>query len=163
LSDWNIKRKTDGCNGCNRRFEENEEYFSILYDRNAEFIREDYCLDCWPSRDREGAFSFWKTRMPTKEEETKKLVDDAVILNFFLRLENETEERKKDFRYVLALLLMRKKKLKLLNVKREEDEEILVFNCPAESRDFEVAVRNLSEEQIQQLTEQVGQILNVKL
>ena len=160
MSDWSIQRGAQKCQVCPRQFAEHEEYFSALYDENRQFVRRDYCLECWKAQDKEAVYSFWKTRVPEKEEE-KKLVDDEVIMNFFLRLQGETDTAKVNFRYVLALLLMRKKKLKLEDIKYDERGEALVLKHREEGKEYVVYNPQLSEEQVDQVTEEVGQILNI--
>ncbi|MEW6356375.1 MAG: hypothetical protein AB1696_08625 [Planctomycetota bacterium] len=160
MSEWSIKRGDLKCEKCSRNFGQEEEYFSALYDENRQFIRRDYCMQCWNGHSPEQMFSFWKTRVPAKEEE-RKVVDDEVVMNFFQRLQGETDPMKVNFRYVLALLLMRKKVLKLEDIRYDEKGEALVLKQKGE--DGEVVVYNpqLTEEQIEQVTEQVGQILHV--
>ena len=160
MSDWSIKRGEFKCDKCSREFGEDEEHFSALYDENRQFVRRDFCLQCWNNREEGEMFSFWKTRVPAQEEE-RKIVDDEIVMNFFQRLRGETDPMKVNFRYVLALLLMRKKVLKLEDIRYDDKGEALVLKQKGE--DGEVVVYNpqLTEEQIEQVTEQVGQILNV--
>jgi len=161
--DWEIVKGQQKCQGCDKQFAEQEEYFSALYDQENKFVRKDFCTECWEKRGRESVYSFWKTRCIPEEKKVKKFVDDSVILDFFIRLQDATEPSKKNFRYVLALLLMRKKLLKFDDVKKGEGGEALVLSYPAEGRKFEVYNPQLTEEQIRQVTEEVGQILNVKI
>jgi len=161
--DWNITRGELQCSHCGKPFEEDEEYVSAIYDEETEFVRRDSCAACSAQIDRSDCFSFWKTRVPVKEQEQKKFVDDEVIFNFFLRLANEQDQLKRNFRYVLALFLMRKKQLKFKDVARSEEGEALVLHSSREQEDYEVHIPQLSEEEIVQVTEEVGQILNVRL
>ena len=160
MSEWNIKRGDQKCTACAHEFAEQEEYFSALYDENRQFVRRDYCLRCWDGQEREKMFSFWRTRVPVKEQETR-IVDDEILMNFFLRLQGETEPMKLNFRYVLALLLMRKKLLKLEDIRYDERGEALVLKHRDEDKRFVVHNPQLTEEQIQQVTGEVGKILNV--
>ncbi|NOZ21565.1 MAG: hypothetical protein GXP25_10810 [Planctomycetes bacterium] len=160
MSDWSIKRGELKCSKCSRDFEQEEEYFSALYDEDRQFIRRDYCLQCWNGRENDPVFSFWKTRVPVREQE-RKIVDDEVVMNFFQRLQGETDPMKINFRYVLALLLMRKKILKLEDIRYDDKGEALVLKQKGEEGEIAVYNPQLTEEQIGQVTEQVGQILNV--
>jgi len=162
-TDWDIRKGDKHCERCQKEFREEEEYFAGLYDENRQFVRRDFCLTCWEAVEKPSLYSFWRTRVPKKEEKAKLLVDDDIILNFFFRLENEQDQLKKNFRYVLALLLMRKKILKFKDVRRGEGGEALVLRQPKEGREFVVYNPQLTEEQIQKVTEEVGQILNVQV
>jgi hypothetical protein len=159
---WKIQRGERRCAACGREFAELENYFSALFDRGEAFDRLDYCTACWKGETPE-MFSFWQTRMPPKEEKRKLLVDDGVLVDFFLKLEGATDELKVNFRYILALVLMRKKLLKFADVKRGESGEFLVLEMPKEKQRFEIFNPQLSEEKIALLTEEVGKILNVQL
>ena len=161
--DWNITRGELTCAHCGKSFAEDEEYVSAVYDEKAEFVRRDYCLTCEGRVSREESFSFWKTRSPVKDKGPKKFVDDGVILNFFMRLQNEHDQLKRNFRYVLGLLLMRKRVLKFKDVERGEGGEALVLYSPREQEDYRVYIPQLTEEEIAQVTDEVGQILNVQL
>ncbi len=160
--EWKIQRGEKKCGACGKAFTELEDYFSALYDRGSEFVRGDFCAACWKGETPE-MFSFWQTRVPPKEERRKLLVDDGVLVDFFLKLEGATDELKVNFRYILALVLMRKKILKFVDVKRDEAGERLVMEMPKEKSRFEILNPQLSEEKIALLTDEVGKILNVQL
>ncbi|HUO08861.1 MAG TPA: hypothetical protein VM008_11210 [Phycisphaerae bacterium] len=85
------------------------------------FVRLDFCEKCWAEgkRPADGAggggltmFSFWKTTVPAPEQKKKLLVDDSVLMDVFARMEEKTEPQEIRFRFVLALILMRKRLLK---------------------------------------------------
>ena len=160
--DWQIARGERKCASCGREFQEEESYCSALYDRKTEFERQDFCTDCWNGETPE-MFSFWQTRVPPREAKKKLLVDDDVLLDFFRRLEGATDELKVNFRYILTLILMRRKVLKFTDVKRSDDTEFLVVELRREKTTFDVLNPQLDEQKIAQVTEEVGTILNVQL
>ncbi len=57
-------------------------------------------------------FSYWKTIVPVPEQKKKLLVDDSVLMDVFSRMEDKKEPQEIRFRFVLALILMRKRLLK---------------------------------------------------
>jgi len=160
-TEWRILRGEKRCASCGKQFEEKENYFSALYDRKTTFERLDFCAGCWKG-DTPEMFSFWQTRMPPKDEKKRLLVDDDVLLDFFRRLEGAEDELKVNFRYILALVLMRRKILKFTDVRRGETGETLVLSLPREKTIFEVRNPQLDEEKIARVTEEVGKILNVQ-
>ena len=163
ITDWDIQKSTLVCAATGRQFDEDEEIYSAIYDDGSTFVRRDYSLDCWPPEDMDQAFSYWKTRVPKKDGPVRRFVDDEVIFDFFRRLEGQTEPRKRHFRYVIALFLMRRKRLKFRELKRGDGELLMVLHDRITASDYEVPDPKLSEEQIQQVSEEVGQILNMKL
>ena len=78
--------------------------------------RMNFCPACWNSGKRPTApvemFSFWKTLVPESQKKAKTFVDDAVLLDLFNRLADREDILDLRFRFVLTLLLMRKRLLK---------------------------------------------------
>jgi len=161
--DWEIGRPGRCCAGCEHVFQEEEDVYSGLYDEQTQFARRDYCPACWDKQDKPKVYSHWKTRLPKRDEQPKRFVDDDVLIGFFTRLEGEEEPLKVNFRYVLALLLIRKKMFKFKTVRRDGAKEWLVLYDRREDRDCDVLNPNLTEEQVTQVTEECGKLLNVRL
>ena len=109
------------------------------------FVRVDFCQACWEGGRRpEGLspealglvepggggrlamFSFWKTTVQLPQQKKKLLVDDGVLADVFGRMEGKTEPQEVRFRFVLALILMRKRLLKY-----EGTEEAVASADPA--------------------------------
>ena len=86
-----------------------------------------------------------------------------MLMAFFERLATETEQEKVNFRFVLALILMRKRKLKYDSSKTENGKEIWRLRIAGEKEIVEVINPHLDEQQIQQLSSQIGNILQVEL
>jgi hypothetical protein len=95
------------------------------------FVRVDFCQVCWDAGRRPDQlsaealglvepgmiarlemFSYWKTTVPVPQQQKKLLVDDTVLVDVFQRMEGKTEPQEVRFRFVLALILMRKRLLK---------------------------------------------------
>ena len=92
--------------------EEGDEYYAVLLDRGDHFDRADCSAAHWTGPP-DGAFSYWKARVPVRAEKKRRLlVDDAVLVSFFTRLAREEESSKQEFRFVLALILMRRRLIK---------------------------------------------------
>jgi hypothetical protein len=86
-----------------------------------------------------------------------------MLMAFFERLENETEQEKINFRFVLALILMRKRFFKYDETKIEDGNEIWRLRVVGDKSFVEVVNPHLDEEQIEQLSSQLGEILHTDL
>ncbi|MCK4374756.1 MAG: hypothetical protein KAX19_05480, partial [Candidatus Brocadiae bacterium] len=75
-------------------------------------------------------------------------MDTDLMLEFFDRLERPDSDMKRTLRFVLALYLMRRKELKLVEVSRG-DTESLVLERRSSGDKVEVENPNLTEEQIE--------------
>jgi hypothetical protein len=159
--DWHIGKSAGVCCRCSNELPENRLFFSCLTDSGAEFQRQDLCVDCWEDRTPENLFCFWRTRRPA--EQKKQVVDTGLMMEFFDRLERADTDEKKVFRFVLALYLMRRKELKLLEIGRGRDAETLVFSRRSSGDKVEVTNPGLSEDQIQETAGQLSELLNAGL
>lgn len=153
--DWNISKGADRCLVCGKVFQEEEDFFSSLYADRYNLLRKDYCVTCWTNNQDHTFFSFWKTRMPTKEEPKKRQVDEGAILDLFLRLGEEPDPWARNLRYVLALFLLRKKHLKLKEQGTDEQGEFLILYYPEEDKLFHIYNPHLGEDEVARLNDEI--------
>jgi len=165
--DWNIAKSERRCARCGRGFSEEEEYYSALYDTGAEFERRDFCTACWEAPDTPPSgepFSFWKAEVPKADQPKKLFVDNNVIFDFFCRLASEEDQPvKRNFRYILGLMLMRKKRLKLKDVLRQNGKEYLVLRRSRTKEMHRVLDPKLTEEELLQVRAELTQILETEV
>lgn len=162
MEQWEVQRGAGVCAGSGRKLEPGEEYIAVLVDKGDRFERQDYSLAFWEQQ-RPEVFSFWKTRIPEPNQKKKLFVDDGVLINFFERLGQETEPLKVHFRFVLALILLRKKLLKYVDTRREDGREIWRMRLGKEDEVHEVVNPHLTDEQIQEVSGELSAILQGEL
>jgi hypothetical protein len=140
-------------------FTEGEAFFSAVFETPHGFERRDYSAEAWqgPPVD---ALCHFQTRSPRKEEARKKLfVDDDVLVNFFLRLAESDEPTKLRFRFVLSLILMRKRILKYERTLREDAGEFWEMRLMKDRSLHRVFNPSLDEAEIHELTGELSTIL----
>ncbi len=162
MGEWEINKPLGQCYGTGRKIEHGEDYFGALVETGEGLQRRDFCVDYWES-EKPDVFCYWKTRLPHPNQKKQIFVDDEMMLAFFERLEKETEQEKVNFRFVLALVLMRKRRLKYDATRFEDDKEIWRLRIAGDKQIVEVVNPHLDEEQIEQLSSQIGQILQTDL
>ena len=162
MSEWEINKPLGQCSGTEKTIEYGEEYFAALIETEEGLQRRDFCADYWESRKPE-VFCYWKTRLPEPGQKKQLFVDDQMLMVFFERLEKETDQEKINFRFVLALILMRKRILKYDETKTVDDQELWRLRIVGEKQIVEVINPHLDEEQIEQLSSQIGEILHTDL
>jgi hypothetical protein len=110
LLDFEVQRSTRRCAATDRPLEPGEPCYSMLEVQGAEVVRRDYCLDGWTSPP-ETAFAWWKSRVPEPATKKIKLAPNDVLLELFDQLADRPDQH--DMQYVLALLLLRRRVLRL--------------------------------------------------
>jgi hypothetical protein len=162
MADWTINKPLGECCGTGRTIEAGEEYFGALVEGEEGLERRDYSVEYW-EKEKPAVFCFWKSRLADPGEKKELFVSDEMLMAFFERLANEADPEKVNFRFVLALVLMRKRKLKYDATKMDGAKEVWSLRVVGEKDPVEVVNPHLDEEQIELLTSQIGQILQADL
>jgi len=148
------------CVATGRAFQEGEEFYTVLFEDGDSFRRADYSLDAWQGPP-EGSFCHFKSRVPIREKKRKLLVDDELLVNFFLRLSRETAPVRVRFRFVLALILMRKRLLKYQESVAEPDgEEVWTMILPRDQSPHRVVNPKMTDDQIEGVSRELTAILH---
>jgi hypothetical protein len=159
---WSISKRREACSYCGEEFRERGIFYSVLSeDEDEGLVREDFCPSCWEKFRTQPHFCFW--RCCREERAEKQVLDTEVMLSLFEQLEGALEERKRAFRFVLALYLMRRKELRLDKIARDGDAELMVFKRKGSGERVEVINPDLDEARIQQVSEHLTELLNASL
>lgn len=161
--------KSDGrCPACGKELLPEEEIVALAYNGEEELFRRDYHRACWdalnsaensPARDPE-VLGVWRTRVPRPEEKKKLLVDDSLIAGFFERLDGTNDPAKICFRYVLALILLRKKILVYEGMERRDDgTEVWKMRFKGDEAIHEVVDPHMDEDKIAQVSASLSEIM----
>lgn len=146
-----------------------EAYFAALRETSQGFERVEFtpaAWEAWPKEQKSGLLAFWRTTMPARDaserDKRRLLVDDEVLGELFRRLADVGEPEKLAFRFMLGLMLMRKKKLVFEGSDRDaEGREVWrVRFRREEGPPSEMIDPKLSESQLEEVGRQVGQILH---
>jgi hypothetical protein len=158
MNDYQLQPNSRRCCVSGRELKPGETYFTVLLDEHGGFVRREYSQEVWQGPP-EGAFSFWCGKVPVREQDRRPPVDDDMLLDCFTRLEGQNEPARVNFRYVVALLLMRRKRLKFEDARTEAGREVLRLRCVATKAVHEVVNPALSDEQTQAVQEEVFKVL----
>ncbi len=162
MDDWEVRKPLGRCYGSGKTIEAGEEYFGALVETEEGLERRDFCADYW-EQEKPAVFCYWKTRLPEQGRKKQLFVDDEMLMAFFERLAGEEDQEKVNFRFVLALILMRKRLLKYDSTRTEDGREVWRLRVVGEQAYTNVVNPQLDEEQIRQLSAQIGQILQTEL
>jgi hypothetical protein len=161
---YDVARPQGKCHVTGNTIEPGAKMMAALRETPTGFERLDISLQAWPNFDRKDVLAFWQTVLPTPQQTKKKLfVDDQVLCELFERLASTTEPAKLNFRFVLGLILMRKRMIIYESTRNEQDKEI--WKVRFKGRDDEIDLINpkLDEQQVMEVSQQLGEILNEEL
>lgn len=158
MVEYEIQGNTRRCAATGRELQPGEKVYTVLLDEGGQFHRHDYSAEAWQGPP-PGAFSFWMGRVPTPNENRRPRIDDDLLVDCFQRLEGQTDASRLNFRYIVALLLMRRKRFKFEEARSEGDREILVLRCVRSRTLHEVVHPRLSDEELAAVQDEVFKVL----
>ena len=158
MSDWKIRRLRGECAKCERPFEtDGERILTQVRLEGDALIREDYHPECW--EEPVDAIFWWATRFAVKAKSTLAL-DFELIEKLFFQLEDRSEEKIRELRYLLCLMLMRKRRLKLVKVQRGKEGEAMLVRQPRRKQEWRVFVYDFEPERIEVLRGELSSLLD---
>lgn len=156
--DYQIQPHTRCCAVTGKEIKPGDKFYTVLVDEDHHFVRKDYCSEAWQGPP-PNAFSFWMGRMPDDSAPRRLLIDDEILMDCFGRLEGQNDPNKVNFRYVVALLLMRRKRLKFEDALHEDGQEVLVLRAGREKKTYKVVNPRLSDDEIETVQNEVFKVL----
>jgi len=157
MIDYEVQRCTRHCATSGRELKVGEVYYSALVARGARVVRLDYSADAWQGPP-EGALGWWKSQVPGRDAKKLHWAPNEVMLELLEQLEAQPD--KLDMRYVLALLLIRRRVVRLEETDSDERRrEVLVLYCARRETTYKVAVVVPGEERTRQIQDELSRLL----
>jgi hypothetical protein len=153
--DYEFQTCTRRCAATGRELAPGEAYYSALVPDGEGWRRLDYAVEAWQGPPPE-ALGWWKSQRP--DVRRAHWAPNDVLLDFFDRLEGQAENQ--DLRYVLALLLVRRRVMRLEETQSAgQGPEVLVLYCPRRETTHQVAAIVPDEARAKQIQEELARLL----
>ncbi len=154
---WDFAGSAGTCSRCGAAIKVRDAFFSTLVAAEDTLARCDFCAACWSACSNAGGLAFWRTMRLPKEAPRRRYVklDIDVVWQIFSSMKpGSVEGLEGELRYVLALILLRRRRLELTASGNGE----LRFR-DKEQREHVLKDPTLGEERIKDLTEKLGDLL----
>lgn len=170
---YSVARPTRRCAATGAEIRPGECFIATLVEKPGEedLVRLDFSTEAWTGGARPEppaqVFGFWKANLNDEESSARQLLDDDELLDLFEQLGETTDARRVAFRFVLALVLIRKRvlvyeggvpadaaagKSGTLRVRRRRD---------AAGEMIEVVDPGMDDAAVEAATDQIGRIMNL--
>ncbi len=157
MLDFEVKRCTRRCASTERELVPGEPFFSVLTTVAGEIVRHDFSVEAWPGPP-DDAIGWWKSQMPDPNDKKLDWAPSDIILHYFQQLLEREEVA--DTRYVLALLMIRRRLLRLEETEETENgQQVLVLFCPKNEAEYRIAVSDPTPERIAVIQDELAQLL----
>jgi len=159
--DWEIRRRSDHCTVTQRPFLEGEFFYTALYREADGFRREDVGEESRAALPSDPApFSLWRSKFempPPPPPEPLGKQDAESILR---KLIEENSDTTRNARYILALMLERKRLLKPVE---STDPDVLVYERTGTGETFLIPNPRLALSQVPEVQKEVSALLGLQL
>jgi len=155
--DYELQRCTRCCAQTGRELTSGEPFYSVLLAEAGEMRRYDYSQQAWNGPP-EAAIGWWRSLVPTAGSERKHWAPNDVMLEFLEQLAGQAD--KQDVQYVLALLLVRRRVMRLEETaKDEQGGEVMVLYCPRRETTYRIPAVVPAESRISEIQEELARLL----
>jgi hypothetical protein len=157
---YSIARAEGKCHVCSRVIAPGEKFSAALRETPVMLERLDICTECRGGFDKAGLLGFWQTTMHPPTVKKAMFVDDDVLCELFARLAEVEEPAKVNFRFVLGLILMRKRRIVYESTRHDGEIEKWSVRFKGKEELMDLINPRLNEEQVGEVSSQLGEILN---
>jgi hypothetical protein len=164
MTEWNIQSRAHACAACGKPFADQEAYHTLLFDERSDFRRSDICQACWQkqysdgARDRKGFISYWQgvyVAPPPPVEAIKKETAESLLR----KLIELNDPRYIPAGYILAVMLERKRLLKVKEQLVRDGQRVFIYEQPATGDVFTIIDPALQLNQLEQVQHDVAALL----
>lgn len=126
---WNIGRRTRVCAHTGAPLDTAQDFYSAVLEEDKNIVRRDYSPAAWPEVDKTGMLYYWKHKKIEANAVRKINYESLLVLFDSLCTEPDPDHNHDLLRYVLGLMLGRRRLLRLDAADRTEaGDRIVVFD-----------------------------------
>lgn len=160
--DFAIRGPTRRCAATGRDLLPGERFHTALVNESGKLVRNDYAEEAWAGPPA-SCVAHWTGQVPPGHTAAKPAVPEELLIDWFHQLAGNPEPSRVNLRYVVTLLLMRRKRLKFEDATRghgDEPAKLLVRDARNGAR-HELPDPKLTEAEVLAVQEEILQVLGV--
>ncbi len=153
--DYHLKPISKTCAATGASLEPGMKCHSVLVEQNGQLVRLDYAAENW-SGPPEGTIGQWQSVVPQPEQNKTKPLDPEGLLRYFEQLHDDASPAMEKMLYIISLLLLQKRRLRIEGSRQDGETEILELVGSQGEGPFEVRDHHLNEEEIEQIQQELN-------
>jgi hypothetical protein len=162
MNEWNIQSRAHACEVCAQPFADKQPYHTLLFDQPPELRRSDVCDVCaqndGDARNRAGFVSHWvgiyEAPAPVVDAIQKETAETVLR-----KLIEQNDPRYAPAAFILAVMLERKRILKVKEQLVRDGQRVLVYEQPKTGDIFTIADPDLRLDQLEEVQRDVAMLL----
>lgn len=160
-TEWTIQSRADRCSRTGELFADGQCFYTVLYDEGAGFRREDLSEAAWAERRKEEPkpFSFWRSKFEMPAPAAPEALGKKTAEDLLRRYMAEGTPELANARYILALMLERKRLLKEVETKEVDGGLTRIYEHVKTGELFIIPDPQLRLDQMAEVQSQVAELL----
>jgi hypothetical protein len=165
MNEWNIQSRAHACEACAQPFADQQPYHTLLLDEPAGLRRSDICEPCWQqhyagdARSRAGFISQWHGVYEAPPAQPVDAIQKETAETVLRKVIEANDPRYAPAAYILAVMLERKRILKVKEQFKRDGQRIFVYEQPKTGDIFTIADPDLHLGQLEAVQHDVAQLL----
>jgi hypothetical protein len=165
MNEWNIQSRAHACEACTRPFADQQPYHTLLLDAAPDLRRLDICEPCWQkqfagdARSRAGFISHWQGVYEAPPAQPVEAIQKETAETVLRKLVEQNDPRYAPAAYILAVMLERKRLLKVKEQITRDGRRIFIYEQPGTGDIFTIADPDLHLNQLEAVQHDVAQLL----
>ena len=164
MNEWNIQSRAHACETCQQPFTDRQPYHTLLRDVPPDLRRTDICEPCWQEQSAQGAptpagfISHWQgvyEAPPPVVDAIQKETAETLLR----KLIAQNDPRYAPAGYILAVMLERKRVLKVKEQILRDGKRTFIYEQPRTGDLFTIADPDLHLDQLEQVQRDVAALL----
>jgi hypothetical protein len=162
MNEWNIQGRAHACEVCEQPFTDKQHYHTLLFDLSPDLRRSDICEACWKNaegaRDRKGFISHWQGVYESPPPQVDAIQKDTAE-SLLRKLIEQNDPSHIPAGYILAVMLERKRILKIKEQFTREGKRTFIYEQPKTGDVFTITDPDLRLDQLEEVQRDVANLL----
>jgi len=163
MNEWNIQSRAHVCEACGQPFADKQPYRTVLFEEAKELRRSDICEPCAQkaadARSRSGFISQWNGTYEAPPAQPVDAIQKDTAETILRKLVEQNDPRYAAAGYILAVMLERKRILKVKEQIKRDGQRIFIYEHPKTGDIFTIADPALHLDQLEQVQHDVASLL----
>lgn len=163
IQTWSIRNRAIQCAQSGRPFCEGEAFHTAIYfdEATGDYLRRDVALDAWEQElQQRRPLAYWRSQFSPQIVEAKpEVTSKESAMSLLSRFTQEDESHTENARYILALMLERKRILTPTATKEIEGRKMLFYENRKTGEVFVIRDPELRLDELEDLQEEVAMLL----
>ncbi len=165
MNEWNIQSRAHACEACAQPFADKQPYHTLLLDEPAALRRSDVCEPCWQKQfagdatSRSGFISHWQGVYEAPPAQPVEAIQKENAETILRKLIEQNDPSHAPAAYILAVMLERKRLLKVKEQIKRDGRRVFVYEQPKTGDIFTIADPGLHLDQLEAVQHDVAQLL----